>query len=87
VSQKLYVSNLPFQITEDDLKSHFLRYGEVISTVIVKDRDTGRSRGFGFVEMENGEKAIAEGNGSTLDGRTLTVSQAREREQRPRYSR
>jgi RNA recognition motif-containing protein len=80
VSQKLYVGNLPFNTTEDQLKEHFSKYGEVSSVIIVKDRDTQRSRGFGFVEMYEISTALNEANGSTLGGRSLTVSLARERE-------
>jgi RNA recognition motif-containing protein len=79
LSKKLYVGNLSFHTTEDDLKGLFTQAGEVESVRIVTDRDTGRSRGFGFVEMDddNAEKAIAQFNGSELRGRALTVNEAR----------
>lgn len=80
MSQKLYVGNLPFSTTEDQLRDHFSQYGNVTSSLIIKDRDTGRSRGFGFVEMDDISTALSEGNGSSLDGRSLSVSQARERD-------
>ncbi len=79
MTQKLYVGNLSFQTTESELDDLFAQAGEVESVRIITDRDTGRSRGFGFVEMseENAEKAIAQFNGTELDGRALTVNQAR----------
>jgi RNA recognition motif-containing protein len=88
VSQKMYVSNLPFKLTDSDLKAHFEQYGNVISATVINDRDTGKSRGFGFVEMDNADLALSEGNGSLIDGRALNVSPARERaprENRDRY--
>jgi cold-inducible RNA-binding protein len=83
MSMKLYVGNLPFGTMEDDLQRLFSQAGSVESIVMVTDRDTGRSRGFAFVEMSSqseGEAAIAKFNGSELDGRSLTVSEARPRE-------
>ena len=79
MTQKMYVGNLSFQTTEGDLDSLFAQVGEVESVRIITDRDTGRSRGFGFVEMseENAEKAISQFNGKELDGRELTVNEAR----------
>ena len=79
MTQKLYVGNLSFQTTESELDDLFAQAGEVESVRIITDRDTGRSRGFGFVEMseENAEKAISQFNGTELDGRALTVNQAR----------
>jgi RNA recognition motif-containing protein len=82
VSQKVYVGNLPFNTTEDELEGCFQQFGTVISTTIIKDRDSGRSRGFGFVELEDATRALSEGNGLSLNGRTLTVSPAREREKK-----
>jgi RNA recognition motif-containing protein len=83
--KKLYVGNLSFQTTSDDLVSAFSQYGEVASAQVVMDRDTGRSRGFAFVEMSSGgDQAIAAMNGADLQGRTLTVNEARPREDRPR---
>ena len=79
MTKKLYVGNLSFQTTEGDLDELFAQAGEVESVRIITDRDTGRSRGFGFVEMgeDNAEKAIAQFNGTELDGRALTVNEAR----------
>ena len=85
MSKKLYVGNLSFQTTEDALRQAFGQYGTVDTASMVMDRDTGRSRGFAFVEMANGaEEAIQALNGSQLDGRTLTVNEAKPREERPR---
>ncbi len=81
----IYVGNLSFQTTERDLEDAFSGYGEVQSARIAIDRDTNRSRGFGFVEMANqaeAEAAIAGLNGKDLQGRTLTVNEARPREDR-----
>jgi cold-inducible RNA-binding protein len=79
MTQKMYVGNLSFQTTEGDLDNLFAQAGEVESVRIITDRDTGRSRGFGFVEMsdENAAKAIAQFNGTELDGRELTVNEAK----------
>jgi RNA recognition motif-containing protein len=82
VSKKLYVGNLSFNSTEEEIKAAFGQFGEVTSVTIIKDRDTGRSRGFGFVEMENADAAVAQLNGKDFGGRTLTVNEAREREDR-----
>ncbi len=84
MTKKLYVGNLSFQTTEGDLDELFAQAGEVESVRIITDRDTGRSRGFGFVEMseENAEKAISQFNGTELDGRALTINEARPRENR-----
>ncbi|WP_045212335.1 RNA recognition motif domain-containing protein [Desulfonatronovibrio magnus] len=74
----LYVGNLPWSTTETQLKDLFAQYGEVTSAKIIEDRETGRSRGFGFVEMENGsEEAIEALNGSDLDGRSIKVNVAK----------
>lgn len=78
--KKLYVGNLPFSVTDDTLREMFAQYGEVQSASVVIDREKGRSRGFGFVEMENAEAAIAELNGREYDGRNLRVNEARESE-------
>ncbi len=77
--QKLYVGNLSFQTTEGDLETLFAQAGNVESVRIITDRDTGRSRGFGFVEMsdEDAKKAISQFNESDLDGRALTVNEAK----------
>ncbi|MDQ2935875.1 MAG: RNA-binding protein [Acidobacteriota bacterium] len=85
MSMKLYVGNLSFQTSSEDLQQLFAQAGTVESASVVEDRDTGRSRGFGFVEMaskEEGEKAIQQFNGSDLNGRNLTVNEARPREDR-----
>jgi RNA recognition motif-containing protein len=82
---KLYVGNLSFKTSSDDLQQLFSQAGTVESATVVEDRDTGRSRGFGFVEMaskEEGQKAIEQFNGTDLDGRNLTVNEARPREDR-----
>jgi RNA recognition motif-containing protein len=85
MSKNIYVGNLPFQTTSDDLRSWFGEYGTVTRAQVATDRETGRSRGFGFVEMrEGGDEAIAGLDGSRLDGRTLKVNEARPREERPR---
>ncbi len=88
--KRLFVGNLPFGISEDELSSHFTDAGSVSSTRIIKDRETGRSKGFGFVEMDNSEMAhdaIEQLNGSQLGGRPIRVSIAQEREgnRRPRH--
>ena len=76
--KKLYVGNLPFETTESDLKEWFGQAGTVETVRIITDRDTGRSKGFGFVEMQDGgDKAIAEMNGKDFKGRALTVNEAR----------
>jgi RNA recognition motif-containing protein len=78
MKKKLYVGNLSFEATEADLKELFGQTGSVATVRIISDRDTGRSKGFGFVEMqEGGDKAIAEMNGKEFQGRVLTVNEAR----------
>lgn len=82
---KLYVGNLSFSTTEDSLRAAFEAHGEVASASIIMDRDTGRSRGFGFIEMSNGDQAkaaVTAMHGQDLDGRNLTVNEARPREAR-----
>ena len=82
----IYVSNLSFNIQDKDLSNFFSEFGEVTSAKVITDKETNRSRGFGFVEMadENAsKKAIAALDGSTQDGRTIKVSQAKEKEDRP----
>jgi RNA recognition motif-containing protein len=82
---KLYVGNLAFATTDQELQELFAQAGTVQSATIVEDRDTGRSRGFGFVEMaskEEGEAAIAQFNGKEVNGRALNVNEARPRENR-----
>lgn len=81
----IYVGNLAYAVTDEDLRAAFSAYGQVASARVVQDRDTGRSKGFGFVEMSNngeGEAAIAALNGKDLKGRVITVNQARPREDR-----
>jgi RNA recognition motif-containing protein len=82
VVKKLYVGNLNFQSTEEEIRTLFSQYGEVQSVNMITDRDTGRPRGFCFVEMEDADKAIAELNGKEFAGRSLTVNEARAREER-----
>ena len=81
----IYVGNLSYSATEDDLRQAFEAHGKVSSSAILKDRDTGESRGFGFVEMSNDEEArvaIETLNGQDMDGRALTVNEARPRPER-----
>src|SRR5260370_60608 len=85
MSKNIYVGNLSFTATADDLREAFAEYGTVTSAQVVSDRETGRSRGFGFVEMaDGGDEAIAALSGTQLGGRTLTVNEAKPREDRPR---
>src|SRR5881409_869032 len=79
MSKKIYVGNLSFRTTEEELTSLFEQMGAVEAVSIITDRDTGRSKGFGFVTMsdEDADKAIAQLNGSQLDGRALTVNEAK----------
>jgi len=78
MKKRLYVGNLSFETTESDLKELFQQMGAVETVRIITDRDTGRSKGFGFVEMQDGgDKAIAEMNGKDFKGRALTVNEAR----------
>ena len=80
MGKKLYVGNLPFSASEQDLAASFAECGTVESCKIITDRDTGRSKGFGFVEMssdEEAQKVIAEFNGATMDGRAMNISEAR----------
>lgn len=82
MTKKLYVGNLPFRTTDADLSQMFASYGEVVSARVITDRETGRSRGFGFVEMSDGgaaDEAIRALDGQDYGGRTLRVNEARER--------
>lgn len=82
----IYVGNLPYNTTDDDLKTAFAPFGTVDSASVIKDKFSGQSRGFGFVEMsakEEGERAIEQLNGQELEGRALVVNEARPREARP----
>ena len=83
----IYVGNLPFTATEDEVREAFAAYGEVLSVKLINDRETGRPRGFGFVEMKSkdeGTAAIAGLNGTNMGGRPLRINEAKPREQRPR---
>ena len=85
----IYVSNLSFNVQDEDLKEFFAPYGEVTSAKVITDKFTGKSRGFGFVEMPDsaaGQKAIAELDNGTVDGRTIKVMEARPKEDRPARS-
>ncbi len=84
-SKKLYVGNLNFKTTDDDLRNLFGQYGEVISARVILDRDTGRSKGFGFVEMQEADAltSIQNLNGFSFSGREITVNEARPQEPRP----
>jgi cold-inducible RNA-binding protein len=87
VSKKLFVGSLAWATTDDGLNAHFATVGTVASAKVVTDRETGRSRGFGFVEFDNdaeADAAIEKLNNSELDGRQITVNEARPREDRPR---
>jgi RNA recognition motif-containing protein len=82
----IYVSNLSFNVQDEDLREFFAPYGEVSSAKVINDKFTGKSRGFGFVEMSDdaaAKKAIAELNNGTVDGRTIKVMEAQPREDRP----
>lgn len=82
----IYVSNLSFAVVDEDLRSYFAEYGEVTSAKVIMDKYTNRSKGFGFVEMSDdaaAQKAIAELDGATVDGRAIKVSVAKPREERP----
>ena len=82
----LYVGNLPFNATENDVKSLFERHGKVESVKLINDRETGKPRGFGFVDMPqaDAQTAIAALNGQNMGGRPLRINEAQERPQRPR---
>ncbi len=85
MAKKLYVGGIPYSTTEDELKAAFAEIGEVTSSAIIIDKMTGRSKGFGFIEMANdadADKAVAEMNGKDFQGRTLTVNEARPLEER-----
>lgn len=85
MAMKLYVGGLAYSITEKELEEAFSEIGKVASAIVIKDRDTGQSKGFGFVEMEDikdGQTAIKDMNGKELAGRALTVNEARPQEDR-----
>jgi RNA recognition motif-containing protein len=85
---KLYVGNLPYSYNEDSIRALFSDYGEIFSAAIILDRATNRSKGFGFVELDDamGKKAIEEKNGTEVEGRNIVVNEARPREEGPRRS-
>ena len=86
----IYVGNLPYSMDDNELRSTFSEFGAVTSASVVKDKFTGRSRGFGFVEMADaasGNSAIEAMNGRNLGGRPLVVNEARPRDERPRFAR
>ncbi|MBI2803809.1 MAG: RNA-binding protein [Planctomycetes bacterium] len=87
MAKKLYVGNLPYSVSDSDLKAMFDPFGTVESAQVIQDRDTGRSKGFGFVEMsspQEGQAAIEAMHDKDLNGRKLVVNEARPREERPR---
>lgn len=86
----IYVGNLSYGMTDADLEAIFAEFGEVTSCKIIMDRETGRSKGFGFVEMgtqDGGQAAIADLDGKDINGRNIKVNEARPREERPRSNR
>jgi cold-inducible RNA-binding protein len=86
MNKKLYVGGLAYSVTDDQLQQHFSTHGKVESAKVIMDRDSGRSRGYGFVEMgtqEEAEKAIAALNGTQMEGRNITVNISKPREDRP----
>jgi RNA recognition motif-containing protein len=90
MDNKLYVGNLPFSTTEDDLRGMFAQAGTVVSVSLIKDRDTGRSRGFAFVEFSSqaeAEKAVSLFNNTPLENRNLKVNLARPKEDSGKYKR
>lgn len=89
MASKLYVGGLPYSTTDDELQEVFAAHGTVASAVVISDRETGRSKGFGFVEFESADEAqsaIKALDGSELGGRKIVVNEARPREERPRGS-
>lgn len=85
MEKRLFVGNLPYNMSESDLEAAFSEHGQVVSAVVIRDRDTGRSRGFGFVEMESEEEAEAAAgalDGHEVDGRRLRVNEAQPRGER-----
>ena len=80
MSKRIYVGNLPFSTNDQSLRELFSEYGTVQGSTVITDRETGRSRGFGFIEMsDGGDEAISALNGHSVDGRDLTVNEARPR--------
>ncbi|MBC7741710.1 MAG: RNA-binding protein [Bdellovibrionaceae bacterium] len=87
MAKKLYVGNLAFSVTDDELQQAFASFGNVASARVVMDRMTGRSKGFGFVELEDdslADEAVNKMNGQTIGGRPVRVSEAKPQEERPR---
>ena len=87
MNKKLYVGNLPYSATEDQIRTLFTQAGEIENVALITDRETGRPKGFGFVEMataEGAQEAIKRFNGYSFQNRNLTVNEARPREERPR---
>ncbi len=88
MSKKIYVGNLPFSATEAEVRDLFTEYGSVESVNLITDRETGRPRGFGFVEMSSGaDEAIAALNNTDMGGRSLNINEARPRVERPQRDR
>ena len=87
MSKNIYVGNLPWSATEDEIRAAFGAYGEVTSVKLIEDRETGRPRGFGFVEMEDAGalEAIESLDGKDFGGRNIKVNEAKPREERPRW--
>ncbi|WP_319542544.1 RNA-binding protein [uncultured Pseudodesulfovibrio sp.] len=87
MAKNIYVGNLPWSSTEEDVRATFETYGEVISVKLINDRETGRPRGFGFVEMEDqgALEAIKNLDGADMGGRNIKVNEARPRPERPRW--
>jgi RNA recognition motif-containing protein len=87
MSKNLYVGNLSWSTTEDEVRSAFAAYGEVSSVKLIEDRETGRPRGFGFVEMDEAgaDEAVANLDGKDFGGRNIKVNVAKPREERPRW--
>jgi RNA recognition motif-containing protein len=88
MATKLFIGSLAWATNDDSLKNFFASAGTVVSATVIVDRDTNRSKGFGFVEMSSDEEAkaaVEQLNGKDLDGRAIVVSEARPREERPRY--
>ena len=89
MAMKLYVGGLAYSVTDQELETVFSEIGKVVSAVVIKDRDSGQSKGFGFVEMEDlkdGQEAIKTLNGKEISGRSIMVNQARPQEDRARSS-
>ncbi|MBI9081452.1 MAG: RNA-binding protein [Pseudodesulfovibrio sp.] len=87
MSKNIYVGNLPWSVTEDEVRAAFGAFGEVTSVKLIEDRETGRPRGFGFVEMEDAGalEAIESLDGKDFGGRNIKVNEAKPREERPRW--